>query len=90
MPVPEAERPTGMCAFRIAWRVVVLVAIFLGVGFFTSHLLITRAVERGAREYDVRLAGLMGGLFAGGAATVAVGVAMVLELRPRKSKDEGR
>ncbi len=77
-----------MCAFALAWRLFVLGVLFLVVGFATSHALIVHAVERGAREVDVRLAGLMGGLFAGGVAVVLAGAAMLLLARRRSARDE--
>ena len=77
-----------MCAFRIAWRVFLVIVVFFATGLATSHLLITHAVQRGAREYDVRLAGLMGGLFAGGVAAVVV--ALALFLTGRKPPSERR
>jgi hypothetical protein len=62
-------------------RVLAVVAVFLGVGYATMHLLIARAVARGAPEYSVRLGGAMGGLFVGGGAAVLVGLALLLGSR---------
>ena len=59
-------------------RVLLLVAIFAGVGLWAAHALIGRAVARGTPEYQVRLAGYMGGLFAGGAAATVAGVGLLL------------
>ena len=60
-----------------AWRAVVLVAVFAGVGMETAKLVVEHAVNAGAAESQVRLAGAMAGLFGGGAAAVLVGIAMV-------------
>ena len=74
-----------------ALRVVLLVVIFVGVGLWAAHLLIARAVAQGTPEYDVRLAGYMGGLFLGGAAATVAGVVMLLVRRrdgPEEALDE--
>ena len=66
-----------MCALRLVGRILLLLAVFLGVGFWAAHALIAHAVAAGTPEYRVRLAGAMGGLFAGGAAAVLVFLALV-------------
>ena len=67
-----------MRAAGVALRVVLLLAIFVGVGLWSAHGLIARAVAHGTPEYQVRLAGYMGGLFAGGAAATVAGVVLLL------------
>ncbi len=61
-----------MCTLRLVGRILLLLTVFLGVGFWTAHALIAHAVARGTPEYSVRLAGATGGLFAGGAAAVLI------------------
>ena len=67
-----------MRAAGFALRVTLLLAIFAGVGLWSAHALIAHAVAHGTPEYQVRLAGYMGGLFAGGAAATVAGVALLL------------
>jgi len=68
---------------RFAWRAVLLVLVFVGVGLATADGVVTHAVNAGSAESQVRLAGAMAGLFAGGAAAVVVGIAMVVMARRR-------
>lgn len=63
---------------RTVGRSLLILAVFLGVGYATMHLLIARAVARGVPEYNVRLAGAMGGLFVGGAAASVLTLALLL------------
>jgi len=63
---------------RMVWRALVVVAVFVGVGLATADGVVKHAVNAGAAESQVRLAGAMAGLFAGGAAAVVVGIAMAL------------
>ena len=79
-----------MCAYRLAGRVILLIVIFFGVGFGTSHAIIQHEVANGAKLYNVRLAGLMSGLFAGGLVTVLVGLAMLLSGKGKSAPDHGR
>lgn len=67
-----------MSSLRIASRVTLLLGVFLIVGFATSRALIHHAVARGVPEYDVRLAGYMGGLFCGAVAAAAAGLALFI------------
>ena len=71
-----------MCTVRLVGRILLLLMIFLGVGFGAAHALIAHAVAAGTPEYKVRLAGATGGLFAGGSATVLVAVALFFGRRP--------
>ncbi len=71
-----------MCTVRLVGQILLLVAVFLGVGFAVAHALIAHAVAAGTPEYNVRLAGAMGGLFAGGAATVLVSLALFFGQKP--------
>ncbi len=66
-----------MCTVRLVGRIFLLLAVFLGVGFWAAQALIAHAVAGGTPEYSVRLAGAMGGLFAGGGAAVLVALALV-------------
>jgi len=62
---------------RVAGRVVLLIAVFAGVGWLTARGVMAHVASGGAMQPEVRLAGAMAGLFAGGAAAVLVGIAMV-------------
>ena len=62
---------------RIAVRAVLLVVVFAGVGWLTARGVMRHVASGGAMQPEVRLAGAMAGLFAGGAATVIAGIAMV-------------
>jgi hypothetical protein len=62
---------------RVALRVVVLVGVFAGVGWLTARAVMNHTQSQGAMQPEVRLSGAMAGLFAGGAATLVVGIAMV-------------
>jgi hypothetical protein len=62
---------------RIALRTVVLLAIFVGVAWITARGVMGHVASHGAMQPEVRLAGAMAGLFAGGAATLIAGIAMV-------------
>lgn len=71
---------------RIAIRSVVLLAVFLSVGWLASHGVMRRAANRGAMQPEVRLAGAMAGLFAGGATTLIAGIAMIWTSNRSQSK----
>jgi hypothetical protein len=58
-------------------RALVLLLVFAGVGWLTARGVMAHVASGGAMQPEVRLAGAMAGLFAGGAATVIVGIAMV-------------
>ena len=73
-----------MCTVRLVGRILLLLAVFLGVGFAAAHALIAHAVAAGTPEYNVRLAGAMSGLFAGGSATVLVAVALFFGRKPSR------
>jgi hypothetical protein len=60
----------------VVWRVVVVVAVFVGVGWLTARGVMHHA-GLGTPAAQVRLSSAMAGLFAGGAAAVIVGIAMV-------------
>jgi hypothetical protein len=62
---------------RVGLRVVVLVAVFAGVGWVTARAVMNHVESKGAMQPEVRLAGAMAGLFAGGAVTLVAGIAMV-------------
>ncbi len=62
---------------RVAMRALVLAAVFAGVGWLTARAVMDHAASKGAMQPEVRLAGEMAGLFAGGAATLIAGIAMV-------------
>jgi len=63
---------------RLVLRTLIVVAVFVGVGLATANGVVKHAVNAGAAESQVRLAGAMAGLFAGGAAAVLAGIAMAL------------
>ena len=62
---------------RVAMRTVMLLAVFVGVGCLTARGVMDHVASRGAMQPEVRLAGAMAGLFAGGAAVMIAGIAMV-------------
>jgi uncharacterized membrane protein YciS (DUF1049 family) len=68
---------------RVALRVLVLIVVAVGVGLATADGVVRHAVNAGAAESQIRLAGAMAGLFAGGAAAVVVGIGMALMGRRR-------
>jgi hypothetical protein len=61
---------------RLALRVVVLLVVFVGVGLLTAHAVMHHALAA-TPVAEVRLSAAMAGLFAGGAAAVVLGIAMV-------------
>jgi sirohydrochlorin ferrochelatase len=61
---------------RVAVRALVLVLVFAGVGWFTARAVMGHVASQGAMQPEVQLAGAMAGLFAGGAVTLIVGIAM--------------
>lgn len=74
---------------RVLGRILLVVVSFLGVGFLTMHLLIERAVSRGIPEYNVRMGGALGGLFAGGAAATIVALVLLLGRGRSRSDSPG-
>jgi len=65
---------------RVAWRVAVVLAVFVGVGFAASHVVMVHEVAKpGAPPAEVRLVSWMAGLFAGGLAAVLVGIAVLMK-----------
>lgn len=73
---------------RLIGRILLILAIFLGVGLWTGQVLIAHAVAQGTPEYKVRLAGAMGGLFAGGTAAAVAGLALLLAQPKRRPQPE--
>ena len=63
------------------FRVLLLVAIFAGVGIWASHVVLARAMAQGQPEYEVRLASYMAGLFIGGSVATLAGVLMLINDR---------
>ena len=61
-----------------AWRAAVVLLVFAGVGVATAKIVITHAVNAGAAQSQVYLAGAMAGLFAGGLAALLAGIALAL------------
>jgi hypothetical protein len=61
---------------RVLMRALVLVAVFAGVGWMTARAVMNHVASSGAMQPEVRLSGAMAGLFAGGAVTLIVGIAM--------------
>lgn len=78
-----------MRVLNFTLRVLLLMVLFLGIGAWAAHALISRAVAHGKREYEVRLGAYMGGLFIGGSAATAAGVLMLLSGKrsPASSSD---
>jgi purine-cytosine permease-like protein len=61
---------------RLALRVLLLLVVFAGVGWFAAHVVVSHAAAN-TPESQVRLSAATAGLFAGGAAAVLVGIAML-------------
>ena len=61
---------------RMVLRTLVLVAVFVGVGWVTARAVMNHVASAGAMQPEVRLSGAMAGLFAGGAVTLIVGIAL--------------
>lgn len=64
---------------RFIWRGIVVLAVFICVALAVSHTVMTHEIVRAGTPYaEVRLASWMAGLFAGGAAAVVVGIAVLI------------
>ncbi len=63
---------------RLAWRTLLVVGVFAGVGVWVADAVVRHADAAGNAVAQVRLAGMMAGLFAGGAAAALVGIAVLL------------
>lgn len=61
---------------RVAIKTVVLLMVFVGVGWLMARTVMHHAAV-GTPVAEVRLSAAMAGLFAGGAAAVVVGIALV-------------
>ncbi len=69
---------------KLALRTLLLLAVFIGVGLLTYHAVLNHSAQQaGAYLPATRLAAMMAGLFAGGAATVLTGIALALTSRRR-------
>ena len=68
-------------------RILLLLALFAGVGVWSAHYVIAREMARGQPEYAVRLASYMTGLFVGGSVATVAGVLMLL-LSRRSARDK--
>jgi hypothetical protein len=67
---------------KLALRILLLLAIFLGAGGLTDHAVLAHSAQHaGVYLPETRLAAMMAGLFAGGAATSLTGIAMALTHR---------
>jgi ABC-type enterochelin transport system permease subunit len=67
---------------KLALSTLLLVSVFAGVGVFTAHAVLAHSAQH-ADVYlpETRLAAMMAGLFAGGAATVLAGIALLITRR---------
>jgi hypothetical protein len=61
---------------KLALRVLLLLTVFLIAGLFTAHAVMHHA-SAATPVAEVRLSAAMAGLFAGGAATVVAGIALL-------------
>jgi hypothetical protein len=68
---------------RLAWRFVVVCVVFVVVGWITATAVVAHAANGGTTESQIRLAGAMAGLFAGGAAATLAGIVLVATRRDR-------
>jgi len=71
---------------RFAWRAILVLAVFIGVGYAVDHAVKQHSLHDGTPESQVRLSAAMAGLFAGGAAASIVLLAVAF----RKQKAENR
>jgi hypothetical protein len=62
---------------RLVWRAVMVVAIFVAVGLLTTHVVMAGVHPGSEAEAEVRLTAWMAGLFAGGAAALLAGLAVL-------------
>ncbi len=62
---------------RVALRSLIVLAVFVGVGVLTAHLVLARHANAGAYQPMVKLGADMAGLFAGGAAALLAIIAVV-------------
>jgi TRAP-type C4-dicarboxylate transport system permease small subunit len=69
---------------RVLLRVLIVVAVFAGVGWGTARAVLHHAAM-GTPATQVRLSAAMAGLFAGGAAAVVAGIGLAW----RASRDRG-
>lgn len=67
---------------KLALRALLLLAVFLGIGLLTYRAVLAYSAQRaGAYLPETRLAAMMAGLFAGGAAAVLTGIALAITSR---------
>jgi hypothetical protein len=67
---------------KLALRVLMLLIVFAGVGLFTCQAVLHHSAQHaGAYLPETRLAAMMAGLFAGGAAAVLTGIALAITSR---------
>lgn len=65
---------------RVVGRVVVVLVVFVVVGFAASHIVMQHELARvGAPLAEVRLVSWMAWLFGGGLAAVLVGIALLIK-----------
>ena len=69
---------------RLAIRVLIVLAVFVGVGVLTAHLVLTHHANAGAYEPQVKLGADTAGLFAGGLAAL---VALIVVVRTSSRSD---
>lgn len=68
----------------VVWRAAVVLAVFAGIGWLTSHAVLMHELAReGAPAAEVRLSAWMAGLFGGGLAAVLAGIVLVVGRRRR-------
>jgi len=69
---------------KIALRVLLLIVVFAGVGVLSYRAVLAHGAQQaGAYLPETRLAAMMAGLFAGGAATVITGIALAFNANRR-------
>jgi hypothetical protein len=69
---------------KLALRVLMLLTVFAGISLFTYRAVLAHAAQNaGVYLPETRLAAMMAGLFAGGAATVLTGIALAVGGRRR-------
>jgi hypothetical protein len=67
---------------RVAWRAVIVLAVFVVMAFTISHAVMAHELADGDTPFaEVRLASWMAGLFGGGLVAVVVGIALVVKRR---------
>jgi hypothetical protein len=69
------------------WRAILVLAVFVGVGYAVDHAVKQHSRHAGTPESQVRLSAAMAGLFTGGAAASAVLLAVAFSKQRSENRD---